>query len=50
MDSESKLLEFVDALGASCGFAGGLHCGQQKGDQHTDNRDDNEKFDKSETG
>ncbi len=36
---ESDLLEIVDALSPPSRLAGRLHRGQQKRDQHADNRD-----------
>jgi hypothetical protein len=47
MERESPLFKMVAALHTSCGFACCLNGGQKKGDQHSDNRNDNEKFDKS---
>ena len=42
VDAQADLLEIVDALGAACGLAGRLHGGQQQGDQHRDDRDDDQ--------
>jgi hypothetical protein len=47
VDTQPYLFKVVGALYLHCGFAGSLHGRQQKGDQHSDNRNDNEKFDKS---
>jgi len=47
--SQRELLEVVGALHSPCGFAGGLNGRQKKGDQNTDDRDDDEKFNKSKT-
>jgi hypothetical protein len=45
--------QLSDAVGAGCpptGFAGRLHCGQQKADERADDRHDNEQFDQREAG
>jgi len=47
--SEHTLLEIVRALHPTRGFAGRLHRREKKTDQNTDDRDDDEEFDKSET-
>jgi hypothetical protein len=39
----------VGTLHSSCGFAGNLNGGQEKGDEHADDGNDDEKFDESET-
>jgi hypothetical protein len=39
----------IGALHPSCGFAGRLDSGQKKGDEHSDNRNDDEQFDKGES-
>ncbi|GHT16478.1 hypothetical protein FACS1894189_0240 [Planctomycetales bacterium] len=48
MDSESKLFEVVLALHSSCCLSGGLYSRKQQGDEHPDNGDDYQEFDKSE--
>jgi hypothetical protein len=42
------VLHVAAARHLPCGFAGGLDCGQKKGDQHADDGNDDEKFDKRE--
>jgi len=49
MHGKSYLLKVVRALHPSCGFAGCLHGGQQKSNQHADDGDDDEEFDKRES-
>jgi hypothetical protein len=49
MTCEGKLLELIGALHASRRFPGSLNCRQKKGDEHSDNRNDDEKFDERET-
>jgi hypothetical protein len=44
MARQCKLLEAVLALGPPRGFAGRLHRGQEQGDQHTDDGDDDEQL------
>ena len=39
---QTQLLEIVGALGAAGGFARTLHGRQQQGDQHRDDRDDDQ--------
>ncbi len=46
---QAELLDVVDALRASCRFAGRLHGGQQQGDQHANDRNHDQKFDQRET-
>ncbi len=41
---QADILEVVLALGAPCRFPRGLHCRQQQGDEHRDNRDDNQEL------
>lgn len=41
-----QLLEIICALHATCGFTRLLDRRQQQSNQHTNNRDDNEQFDK----
>jgi hypothetical protein len=47
---KSELPHVVDALRAASGFAGGLNCRQQQGDQDANDRDDDEQFDERKTG
>jgi hypothetical protein len=49
MDSQTDLLQIVDAAGAPRRFASGLHGRQQEGDQDGDDRNDDQKFDERET-
>jgi hypothetical protein len=49
MQSQSKLLEVILALGSSCGFSCLLNCRQQQGDQNSNDGDDYEQFNQSET-
>ena len=45
---QHELFHVVGTLHSLCCRASRLHGGQEKRDQDTDNRDDNEKFDESE--
>ena len=45
---KGPLLHVVRALHSSCGFAGRLDGRQQKSDEHADDGNDNEEFNKSE--
>jgi hypothetical protein len=49
MTREGKLLQLVGALHPPCGFSGGLHRWQKKGNKNADDGDDDKKFDESET-
>jgi len=44
VESKGYLLQMVIAGYASCGFSCCLNGGQEKGNQHPDNRNDDEKF------
>jgi hypothetical protein len=46
MHREGELLQVVGAFGAARCLAGGLHCGQEQGHKHPDDRDDDKQFDK----
>jgi hypothetical protein len=46
MQGQAKLLEMVFALRRAGGFAGHLHCWQEKRDQHADDRNHDEELDK----
>jgi len=46
VDGKGDLLQMVIACHTSCGFSRCLNRRQEKGDQHSDNRNDNEKFNK----
>jgi hypothetical protein len=48
MDSQSQLLEIIDALCTARSFAGRLHGGQQQRDENGDDGDHHEEFDESE--
>jgi len=41
---QSELFEVIGALHPPCGFPGCLNGGQQQGDQHADNGNDDKKF------
>ena len=45
---QADLLEVVGALDAARGLAGRLHGGQQQGDQHRDDGDDDQQLDQRE--
>ena len=47
VSGEGDLLYVICTLHLSSGFSSRLHGGQQQGDEHTDNRDDDEEFDES---
>jgi len=48
MHGQSELLQIIRTLHSPCGFTGCLHCRQKKGNQHSDDCDDNKKFNESE--
>jgi hypothetical protein len=45
---QADLLQVVDALASPGCLARRLHGGQEQGDQHRDDRDDNQQFDQRE--
>ncbi len=49
VQSESELFQVVGTLHPSCRFSRGLNGGQQQGDQHADDGNDDEKFHEGET-
>jgi hypothetical protein len=49
VNAESHLFQVIGTLHSSCGFSGCLYSRQQKGNQHTDDCNDDEKFDESES-
>jgi hypothetical protein len=50
VESKPVLFEVICTTHSSSGFAGCLDGRQEKGDEHSDNRNDNEKFDKGKSG
>jgi len=48
VNSQSHLFEMVGTLHPPCGFACCLNGRQKKGDEHSDNRNDDKKFDECE--
>ena len=49
MHRQTNLFEVIGTLHSPSGFAGCLYGGKQKGDQHSDDGDDDEEFDEGET-
>ena len=50
VQGQADLLEVVDALDAPGRLARRLHGGQEQGDQHRDDRDDDQQLDQGEGG
>jgi len=48
MDGKPHLFEMIGALHPPCGFPGSLNRRQKQGNQHADNRNDDQQFDKCE--
>jgi hypothetical protein len=49
VNAETELLEMVRTLHPPCRLTGGLHSGQKKSNQNTDDGDDDKKFNERET-
>jgi hypothetical protein len=47
---QSELFQIVGALHSSCGFASGRNGGKKDPNEHSDDCDNDKKFDKSEGG